>query len=300
MWYLQESNQGHKDFQSFALPTELRYRILKCSKYKRVFRFEQIITNKNLLVFLNIVLITFMNLILDIGNTLSKYSVFESDIIIDQGTWKSKGIVEEFEIWIKNNPECESIIVSDVYGVDNTVFELRAKCKVVWVSSDINLPFKINYETPQTLGSDRLSLIASAIIAYPNKNCLVIDLGTCITYDFVNKNREYYGGSISPGFSVRYMSLKTHTSKLPQLKFNLPKNISGNSTEESIHSGIYFGIIGEVKNQIRAYNENFKDLTVILTGGDADKLANQIKNVIFANHNFLAKGLYTVLQLNTD
>jgi len=241
-----------------------------------------------------------MNLILDIGNTLSKYSVFESDIIIDQGTWKSKGIVEEFEIWIKNNPECESIIVSDVYGVDNTVFELRAKCKVVWVSSDINLPFKINYETPQTLGSDRLSLIASAIIAYPNKNCLVIDLGTCITYDFVNKNREYYGGSISPGFSVRYMSLKTHTSKLPQLKFNLPKNISGNSTEESIHSGIYFGIIGEVKNQIRAYNENFKDLTVILTGGDADKLANQIKNVIFANHNFLAKGLYTVLQLNTD
>jgi len=241
-----------------------------------------------------------MNLILDIGNTFSKYSVFESDIIIDQGTWRSIDTVEEFEIWIKNNPECESIIVSDVFGVDNSAFELKAKCKVVWVSSGINWPFKINYETPETLGPDRLSLIASAIIAYPKKNCLVIDLGTCITYDFVNKNREYYGGSISPGFSLRYMSLNTYTSKLPQLKFNLPKNISGNSTEKSIHSGIYFGIIGEVKNQISYYDKKFKNLTVILTGGDADKLSNQIKNGIFANHNFLAKGLYTVLQLNTN
>jgi type III pantothenate kinase len=241
-----------------------------------------------------------MNLVLDIGNTLSKYSVFVSDKIIDQGTWQSLNIIEKFKTWNKINPECQSIIVSDVYGVDNSIFESIAKCRLVWVSSNISLPFKINYKTPDTLGSDRISLIASAVIKYSQKNCLIIDLGTCITYDFVNEFGEYLGGSISPGFSLRYNSLNTFTSKLPQLEFNRPDNISGNSTDNSIHSGIYYGILAEVKNQVSHYKEKLENLTVILTGGDADKLANQIKNVIFANHNFIAKGLYTVLQLNTD
>jgi type III pantothenate kinase len=200
----------------------------------------------------------------------------------------------------KNNPDCKSIIISDVYGVDNTLFESLVKCKLIWVSGHINLPFTINYKTPNSLGSDRISLVASAVNEFPKSNCLLIDLGTCITYDFVNEFAEYKGGSISPGFSLRYKSLNLFTSKLPELEFSPQNDIIGNSTESSIHSGIFYGILGELKNQISYYKENFKNLTVILTGGDADKLSNQIKNSIFANHNFIAKGLHTVLQLNTD
>ena len=241
-----------------------------------------------------------MNLILDIGNTFSKYSVFDLNMIIDQGSWKSTNIVKEFRIWTKNNPNCKSIIISDVFGVDNTLFESLVKCKLIWVSGHINLPFTINYKTPNSLGSDRISLVASAVNEFPKSNCLIIDLGTCITYDFVNEFAEYKGGSISPGFSLRYKSLNLFTSKLPELEFSPQNDIIGNSTESSIHSGIFYGILGELKNQISYYKENFKNLTVILTGGDADKLSNQIKNSIFANHNFIAKGLHTVLQLNTD
>ena len=241
-----------------------------------------------------------MNLVLDIGNTFSKYFVFESDKIIDQGQWESVNVIQDFKIWKKINSKCLSIIVSDVYGVDRSTFKSIAKCKLVWVSSNIILPFTINYNNSNTLGSDRISLVASAVIKYPKKNCLIVDLGTCITFDFVNKIGEYSGGSISPGFSLRYESLNAYTSKLPKLEFDKPDNIFGNSTENSIHSGIFYGILAEVRNQASIYKENYEDLTFILTGGDADKLANQIKNGIFANHNFIAQGLYTVLQLNTD
>ena len=111
-------------------------------------------------------------------------------------------------------------------------------------------------------------------------------MGTCITYDFVNEFGEYLGGSISPGFSMRYNSLNTFTSKLPQLEFNKPDNISGNSTDNSIHSGIYYGILAEVKNQVSHYKEKLENLTVILTGGDANKLPKTLKNTIFAHSQF--------------
>ncbi len=300
MWYLQESNQGHKDFQSFALPTELRYRILKCDKYKMVFRLQQIIPNKNLLVFLIIVLNAIMNLVLDIGNTFSKYSVFDLDKIKHKGLWKSNDIVESFKKWIKENPRCKSIIISDVFGIETSILESMTESRIVWVSNKIKLPFKLKYKSPGSLGADRLSLLAATINKYPKKNSLIIDLGTCITYDFIDKSGNYLGGSISPGFSLRYKSFKSFTKKLPELEFQSSNKIMANSTEDCIHSGVYFGILGEVKHQISFYKEKYKNLTIILTGGDADKLANKIKNGIFANHNFLAEGLYKLLKLNTE
>ena len=119
-------------------------------------------------------------------------------------------------------------------------------------------------------------------------------------YDFVSKNSSYLGGSISPGFSMRYNSINANTSKLPRLKITIPKKITGDSTEASIHSGIFYGIIGEIENQIHFYKEKYKDLTIILTGGDSQYLANRIKNVIFASHNFISKGLFNILKLNNS
>ncbi len=241
-----------------------------------------------------------MNLVLDIGNTNSKFSVFKSDRLIDYGIWESINVKEEFQNWNNNNQNCKSIIISDVLGINKSDFESISKCLLVWVSAKINLPFEINYKVPEELGADRISLVAGAVCTYPKKNCLIIDIGTCITYDFVSRNSLYEGGSISPGFSLRYNSINEYTSKLPRLKITIPKKITGDSTEACIHSGIFYGIIGEIENQIHFYKEKYKDLTIILTGGDSQYLANRIKNGIFASKNFISKGLFNILKLNNS
>ena len=241
-----------------------------------------------------------MNLVLDIGNTNSKFSVFKSDKLVDFGIWDSLNVKEEFQNWNSNNQNCESIIISDVLGINKSDFESISKCHLVWVSAKINLPFEINYKVPEELGADRISLVAGAVFAYPKKHCLIIDIGTCITYDFVSKNSSYMGGSISPGFLMRYNSINANTSKLPKLKMTIPKKITGDTTEACIHSGIFYGIIGEIQNQIHFYKKKYKDLTIILTGGDSQYLANRIKNGIFASHNFISRGLFSILKLNNS
>jgi type III pantothenate kinase len=134
-------------------------------------------------------------------------------------------------------------------------------------------------------------LSAGANLNFPNKNVLVIGAGTCITYDFVNANNEYLGGAISPGIQMRYKSLNNYTSKLPLLKKEIPENFIGNSTQNAIHSGVIDGIIYEIEGFISQYFLKYQDLTIILTGGDADFLAKSLKSTIFANSNFLLESL---------
>ncbi len=129
---------------------------------------------------------------------------------------------------------------------------------------------------------------------------LAIDAGSCITYDFKNKKEEYFGGAISPGISMRYKSLNNQTANLPLLNKKFPENITGNSTNESIHSGICKGVAKEIDGVIDEYNSRYKELTVILTGGDANFLSKQLKSTIFANSNFLLEGLNYILEYNLN
>ena len=129
-------------------------------------------------------------------------------------------------------------------------------------------------------------------------NTLVIDAGTCITYDMVNGYGEYLGGAISPGLHMRYEALHNQTSKLPLLTSEEPIDIIGNSTESSIHSGVVNGISAEIDGVIDQYKMRFKDLTVILTGGDAQFLSKRLKNTIFADSKFLLRGLNYLLEYN--
>ena len=128
----------------------------------------------------------------------------------------------------------------------------------------------------------------------------MIDLGSCITYDFVSKENTYKGGAISPGFEMRYKALNRFTVKLPMLSAKIPENPEGNSTIDSIHSGVYFGVLDEIIGRIKYYQEEFGALTVILIGGDANKLPKTLKNTIFAHSNFLAEGMLHLLKLNID
>jgi len=164
----------------------------------------------------------------------------------------------------------------------------------------MQLPFKNNYKSPESLGSDRIVLAAAACKNYPHTNVLIIDLGTCITYDFLSSDKVYQGGAISPGFEMRYKGLHHFTGSLPHLDWQAVDHPEGKTTQEAIHSGIYFGILDEIKARIEYYESQYDSLTIILTGGDANKLPKTLKNSIFAHSNFVAEGMLHLLKLNLN
>ncbi|WP_350289975.1 type III pantothenate kinase [uncultured Croceitalea sp.] len=239
-----------------------------------------------------------MNLVVDIGNTRIKFAVFENQkLIIDEkiesGIFLSK-VKEVFEAF----PKIDNAIISSVKKLDKEADVLSLFCKVHVLSNNSRTPFKNSYATPQTLGVDRVALVTAAFYTNPHKNTLIIDAGTCITYDIINDYDEYLGGAISPGLLMRYKALYNQTDGLPML---LPEELIdfiGNTTESSMHSGVINGTIQEVDGVIEQYKERFKDLTVILTGGDAHFFAKRLKNSIFANSKFLLEGLNYLLEYN--
>jgi type III pantothenate kinase len=145
---------------------------------------------------------------------------------------------------------------------------------------------------------DRMILASGATLQFPNQNRLIIDAGTCITYDFVDDKNNYLGGSISPGIRLRYEALHQFTAKLPLLSKSLPDNLIGNSTSESIHSGVILGTILEIDGFIEEYKSQYAKFIIILTGGDAEFLAKRLKNTIFAHSNFLLESLNQTFQYN--
>tara|TARA_Y100000746_G_scaffold224586_1_gene227323 strand:- start:402 stop:1124 length:723 start_codon:yes stop_codon:yes gene_type:complete len=239
-----------------------------------------------------------MYLAIDIGNTNTKFFLFSDEKLIEKGNFPSERKIKAIEE-VCASYKIGAIIYSNVSNSQNDDLKRVFRNYLVYeVSNNLKLPFINEYKDVLNLGSDRIGLVCAAIKKYPNKDVLVIDLGTCITYDFISSTKIYQGGAITPGFMMRYKSLNLYTSKLPMLDFNIPKKYNGNSTFESIHSGIYFGIIDEIKGRIDFYKKRFKNLKVILTGGDSNKLPNSIKSGIFADSNFIGEGLLYLLKFN--
>lgn len=241
-----------------------------------------------------------MNLVIDIGNSKVKVAVFELDTIITTAVFDEINFLDELKR-ISNQYAIERSIVSSVKDIDEEYLEELQKLPfLITLNSDTQLPFKNLYATPSTLGNDRIALAAAAASIYPSQNSLVIDAGTCITYDFINAKNEYLGGAISPGIDMRYKSLHQYTGKLPLLSKNEEFNLIGTSTSVSIHSGVINGVICEIKGVIAQYEQDFGDLTIVLTGGDTKFLFKQLKNSIFANQNFLLSGLNKILTFNNQ
>ncbi len=242
-----------------------------------------------------------MNLIIDVGNTLLKLAVIDSDNLLHEDVTDKNGFSNALKSILKRFPKIDKCMLSSVGDFKKSERSvLKEKFDVCVLTHKTKVPFTNLYASPETLGVDRIALISAAAIQYPSKNVLVIDAGSCITYDFINANNEYLGGSISPGLNMRYRSLNYFTSNLPELDLTNPENIVGDTTSASIHSGVVYGLVHEIDGFIQTYKSNYNDLTVILTGGDAHFLLDSLKSDIFANSNFLLEGLNYILEHNKD
>ena len=242
-----------------------------------------------------------MLLTIDVGNTYIKIAVFEQDILLIKEILEYKNWKNNLKKSLKNFKNLNNVIISSVGKLEKEDFLRFFKLyNVYYVDENTKFPFKNLYKTPLTLGTDRKILASGAVLKYPNKNRLVIDAGTCITYDFIDIQNNYNGGAISPGIRLRYESLNNYTQKLPLLKKELPNSIIGNSTNESIHSGIINGVTFEIDEFINEYSKKYENFIIILTGGDSDFLAKRLKNTIFANSNFLLESLNKTFQFNNN
>ena len=297
------------DFQSIALPTELRHLWAFSEHFCLLIAGANIepffIYPKQIFKKINLYLCFHneenMLLAIDVGNTRIKVAVFEKHTFLFQDVFLKEEASKKIENIFKNFPQITESVFSSVGKLDDNVIDLLRKAsKLNSISSESAFPFRNKYATPKTLGVDRMVLASGATLLYPKQNRLIIDAGTCITYDFVDKNDTYLGGAISPGFRLRYQALHNYTAKLPLLTLEQPENFIGNSTNESIHSGVVNGILNEIDGFINQYRQQYQDLTVILTGGDTEFLAKNIKNTIFANSNFLLESLNHIHHYTID
>ena len=235
----------------------------------------------------------------DFGNTRLKCAVFNASSITEVITLKNdnddtiEGLVKKYQPQktilssvIEHNPSLEKI--------------LSASSKFHKLSHKTKLPFTAPVSKPETIGADRLALSVAAVYFYPQKNNLVIGLGSCITYNFINKNNQFLGGSISPGMEMRFKSLQTFTAKLPLIQpdWNFP--LVGYDTKTNILSGVMLGMAKEIDGIIDAYADKYSNFNVLLTGGDAPYFARHLKSKIFADPDFIFKGLYAISEYNDD
>jgi len=242
-----------------------------------------------------------MVLAVDVGNTRIKASVFEGSTTLENFVFEKNELEKNIEKILKKIQNCSDLIVASVGSVEKQSFlTFENQVRIHFLTHEDVFPFTNKYATPKTLGIDRMVLAAGATLQFPKQNRLVIDAGTCITYDFIDENDNYLGGAISPGLRLRYEALHNFTAKLPLLTLEGPESYIGNSTKEAIHSGIVNGLVYEIDGFIDEYQENFANFIIILTGGDADFLAKRLKNTIFANSNFLLESLNQTFQYKID
>ena len=238
-----------------------------------------------------------MILVIDVGNTRIKGAVFEGAILLEIFVFTKIELQKNIENILKNFEKVSDLVVSSVGDVEKLSFlAFENVLNVHFISNTDPFPFQNKYATPQTLGIDRMVLAAGATLQFPNQNRLVIDAGTCVTYDFIDQDNNYLGGAITPGLRLRYESLHNYTAKLPLLALENPENLIGNSTSDSIHSGVVNGLVYEIDGFINEYRARYLNFIIILTGGDTDFLAKRLKNTIFANSNFLLESLNQTFQ----
>jgi type III pantothenate kinase len=238
-----------------------------------------------------------MHLIIDQGNTTTKYFIVNANNEIVFHTALPNIEVEKVcQLTAEYNVQLT--LVSSVRTHNQIIKAELGEKDIFYFDEDSQLPVTNLYATPKTLGKDRIAAVCGAAKLYPNKNCLVIDAGTCITYDFIDSEKKYYGGSISPGLEMRLKAMHTFTGKLPQAPLQWAQDFIGNSTESSLQSGALQGAVNEIDGFVSRYKKRFGTITTIMCGGNTDFLANRCESKIFAAPNLVITGLNQILKHN--
>lgn len=240
-----------------------------------------------------------MHLCIDIGNTKSKVAVFKKGEIIEK--WKRKTVGEEWIGKVLAEFPIKASIISNTRGFNEAARKvLASETHFIPLNHETPIPITNNYATPETLGRDRLAVVCAAHSRWKNQNVLIIDAGTCITYDAISKEGIYNGGSIHPGLTMRFKALNNYTGKLPLVKKQIMMDFIGDSTQNSILAGVAYATVKEMEGMIAAYKVKFGELKVIITGGDASFFVTQVKSKIFAHSNLVLKGLNKILEYNVE
>jgi type III pantothenate kinase len=236
-------------------------------------------------------------LCLDFGNTRLKAAIFDNDqfetelFLTDDSIASIEGLL--------NTYQPKKTILSSVINHNADIEPLLASATMFHkLSSTTKLNFTNPVNKPETIGADRLALVAAAVHFFPGKNNLIIGLGSCITYNFVNQFHQFLGGSISPGMDMRFKSMHQLTAKLPLVSASWNFPLIGYDTKTNLQSGVIAGMSCEIEGFIEKYSEKYGNFNVVLTGGNSAYFASQLKNKIFADYNFLFKGLYALSELN--
>ena len=238
-----------------------------------------------------------MNLTIDQGNTFCKLAFFKQDEMIEFVKVENSTLHE-----LKNTIEKYSIDKAIISSVsDHTIIKRileELNIPLVLLSHRSNLPIAINYETPNTLGLDRIAAAVGAWKISPNTNNIIIDIGTCITYDICTVKNGFIGGNIAPGLDMRLTAMHHYTQKLPLLKRQESNNRFGKNTHEAIQNGAELGIVAEINAHINTGISEYGRISAFLTGGDAPYFEKKIKNSIFAIPNLILVGLLEILKTN--
>ena len=243
-----------------------------------------------------------MNLSIDLGNTYAKTGVFSEGKLVETN-WKLS--YSELVNYVQSvHPQ--RIMVSSVSYSEEQLKEEFSKITtdICLLKSTTPVPLIKLYDTPETLGADRVAAAIGAKVLYPNNNCLVIDMGTCITYDLVDADDNFHGGIISPGVRMRFKAMNTFTKRLPLLEPDgIPDGIPeliGKNTKHAMQSGVMNGLLAEINGLIEAYGKVLTNINVIFCGGDASYFANRIKNPNFVVPELVLIGLNRILEYNVE
>lgn len=233
--------------------------------------------------------------ILDIGNTKIKlFSVTQNfNLEFESFEWCEKKIIKKLKLFSK-------LIISNVRLDDEQVicFVKSIGISYIYLTYTTDLPITLNYKTKETLGKDRIATAVAAYYQFPKEACLIIDIGTCITIDFIDDKGVFQGGRISPGLNMRLKAMHNQTGQLPLVNVSEEIYELGQSTDEAILGGAFLGIEYEISGTIAYFKKRYGSINIILTGGDAFRFDKRVKNSIFADKFFLLKGLKHIFEYN--
>jgi len=232
-------------------------------------------------------------LVIDAGNTSVKVAQFKGDNLVSVTPYA----LEEMKVKFGNDTKTTTVI-SSVLSAEKTAQIVELFENSTLITSSTSLPLNLEYTTKNTLGIDRICNAVFAVTASTTIHAVVIDIGTCVKFDLIHKEKGYLGGSISPGIDLRYKSLNDYTGNLPLLSDKASLPLLGTDTNTSIQSGVINGLKGELLEFMSQYKSEFKDLTFFVTGGDARYFDLDAKNDIFADRNLTIKGLYEIYKFN--